>query len=46
MLHQVKFSSEDWGTCPLRSQHNASVATDLGLIFVSVILQDTYPYRH
>ena len=41
----LKFSSEDCGTCHRMSHYDASVAEELGLEFVSVMLQDTDTYR-
>jgi hypothetical protein len=41
----LKFSSEDCGTCHRMSHYDASVAEELGLAFVSVMLQDTETYR-
>ncbi len=41
----LKFSSEDCGTCHRMSHYDASVAEELGLDFVSVMLQDTETYR-
>jgi len=41
----LKFSSEDCGTCHRMSHYDAKVAEDLGLGFVSVMLQDTDTYR-
>ena len=40
-----KFSSEDCGTCHRMSNYDARVAEELGLEFVSVLLQDTDTYR-
>jgi hypothetical protein len=45
MLHVLKFSSEDCGTCHRMSNYDARVAEELGLQFVSVLLQDTHTYR-
>jgi hypothetical protein len=44
-LTLLKFSSEDCGTCHRMSHYDARVAEDLGLEFVSVMLQDTDTYR-
>ena len=44
-LTVLKFSSEDCGTCHRMSNYDARVAEDLGLQFVSVLLQDTHTYR-
>lgn len=44
-LTLLKFSSEDCGTCHRMSHYDASVAEELGLEFVSVMLQDTDTYR-
>ena len=41
----LKFSSEDCGTCHRMSNYDAKVAEELGLTFVSVMLQDTNTYR-
>lgn len=41
----LKFSSEDCGTCHRMSHYDAKVAEELGLDFVSVMLQDTETYR-
>jgi hypothetical protein len=41
----VKFSSEDCGTCHRMGHYDAKVAEELGLAFVSVMLQDTDTYR-
>ncbi|MFN7229035.1 MAG: thioredoxin family protein [Synechococcaceae cyanobacterium] len=41
----LKFSSEDCGTCHRMSNYDARVAEELGLAFVSVMLQDTDMYR-
>ena len=41
----LKFSSEDCGTCHRMSHYDAKVAEELGLTFVSVMLQDTETYR-
>jgi len=41
----VKFSSEDCGTCHRMGHYDAKVAEELGLLFVSVMLQDTDTYR-
>jgi len=45
MLHVLKFSSEDCGTCHRMSHYDASVCVELGCTFVSVMLQDTEVYR-
>jgi hypothetical protein len=44
-LTLLKFSSEDCGTCHRMSHYDAKVAEELGLSFVSVMLQDTDTYR-
>lgn len=44
-LTLLKFSSEDCGTCHRMSHYDAKVADELGLAFVSVMLQDTETYR-
>ena len=44
-LTVLKFSSEDCGTCHRMSHYDAKVAEELGLVFVSVMLQDTDTYR-
>ena len=44
-LKVLKFSSEDCGTCHRMSHYDARVAEELGLAFVSVMLQDTDTYR-
>ena len=44
-LTVLKFSSEDCGTCHRMSNYDARVAEELGLQFVSVLLQDTHTYR-
>jgi hypothetical protein len=44
-LTVLKFSSEDCGTCHRMSHYDARVAEELGLAFVSVMLQDTVTYR-
>ena len=41
----LKFSSEDCGTCHRMSHYDGKVAEELGLGFVSVMLQDTETYR-
>ena len=41
----LKFSSEDCGTCHRMSHYDSKVAEELGLGFVSVMLQDTETYR-
>jgi hypothetical protein len=45
MLHVLKFSSEDCGTCHRMSHYDAAVCDELGCTFVSVMLQDTDLYR-
>jgi len=45
MLHVLKFSSEDCGTCHRMSHYDAPVCAELGCTFVSVMLQDTQHYR-
>ena len=44
-LTVLKFSSEDCGTCHRMSHYDAKVSEELGLVFVSVMLQDTDTYR-
>ena len=44
-LTLLKFSSEDCGTCHRMSHYDGRVAEELGLEFVSVMLQDTATYR-
>ena len=44
-LTLLKFSSEDCGTCHRMSHYDAKVAEELGVGFVSVMLQDTDTYR-
>jgi len=44
-LSVLTFSSEDGGTCHRMSNDDAKVAEDLGLEFISVMLQDTDTYR-
>jgi hypothetical protein len=44
-LTVLKFSSEDCGTCHRMSNYDSRVAEELGLEFVSVLLQDTDTYR-
>ncbi len=43
-LSLIKFSSEDCGTCHRMSHYDSIVAEELGLIFVSVMIQDTAIY--
>ena len=43
-MHLIKFSSEDWA-CHRMSHYDSAVAQELGLEFVSVMLQDTVAYR-
>jgi hypothetical protein len=45
MLHVLKFSSEDCGTCHRMSHYDELVCSELGCSFVSVMLQDTDTYR-
>ena len=45
MLHVLKFSSEDCGTCHRMSHYDAVVSEELGCSFISVMLQDTNLYR-
>ncbi|MGB7563785.1 MAG: thioredoxin family protein [Prochlorococcaceae cyanobacterium] len=45
MATVLKFSSEDCGTCHRMAHYDAKVASELGLEFVSVMLQDTVSYR-
>lgn len=44
-LTVLKFSSEECGTCHRMSHYDARVVEELGLAFVSVMLQDTATYR-
>ncbi len=44
-LTLLKFSSEDCGTCHRMSHYDSIVSEELGLIFVSVLLQDVQIYR-
>jgi len=44
-MHLIKFSSEDCGTRHRMSHYDSAVAQELGLEFVSVMLQDTVAYR-
>lgn len=44
-LTVLKFSSEDCATCHRMGNYDAKVAEELGLGFVSVMLQDTDTYR-
>ncbi len=44
-IHVLKFSSEDCGTCHRMSHYDSKVVEELGLEFISVILQDTQTYR-
>jgi hypothetical protein len=44
-LTDLKFSSEECGTCHRMSNYDAKVAEELGLAFISVMLQDTEVYR-
>lgn len=41
----IKFSSEDCGICHKMSFYDQKVATELGLDFVDVKMQDTATYR-
>lgn len=41
----IKFSSEDCGICHKMSFYDEKVATELGLEFISVKMQDTQTYR-
>tara|TARA_B100000579_G_scaffold315270_1_gene264723 strand:+ start:3832 stop:4146 length:315 start_codon:yes stop_codon:yes gene_type:complete len=41
----LKFSSEDCGTCHRMSFFDSKVASELGIEFISVKLQDTITYR-
>jgi len=41
----IKFSSEDCGICHKMSFYDQKVATELGLEFVDVKMQDTVTYR-
>ena len=41
----IKFSSEDCGTCHRMSFFDSKVASELGIEFISVKLQDTVTYR-
>jgi hypothetical protein len=44
-LSLIKFSSEDCGICHKMAFYDEKVATELGLDFVSVKMQDTVTYR-
>lgn len=44
-LAVVKFSSEDCGICHKMSFYDQKVATELGLDFIDVKMQDTATYR-
>ncbi len=44
-LTVIKFSSEDCGICHKMSHYDQKVATELGLDFVDVKMQDTATYR-
>jgi hypothetical protein len=44
-LTVLKFSSEDCGTCHRMSNYDAKVAEEMGLAFISVLLQDIATYR-
>ncbi|MEB3358825.1 MAG: thioredoxin family protein [Synechococcales bacterium] len=44
-LTVIKFSSEDCGICHKMSFYDQKVATELGLDFVDVKMQDTATYR-
>ncbi len=44
-LSLIKFSSEDCGTCHRMSHYDQTVANQLGLDFLNVLLQDTTAYR-
>ena len=45
MLHVLKFSSQDCGTCHRMSHYDAAVCDELGCTLISVMLQDTELYR-
>ena len=45
VMHVIKFSSEDCGTCHRMSHYDNAVAQELGCDFLSVMLQDTEAYR-
>jgi len=45
MLHLLKFSSEDCGTCHRMSYCDEQICTELGCSFVCVMLQDIETYR-
>ena len=44
-IHVLKFSSEECGTCHRMSHYDSKVCGELGLSFISVMLQDTDTYR-
>jgi hypothetical protein len=44
-LSLIKFSSEDCGICHKMSFYDQKVATELGLDFIDVKMQDTPTYR-
>lgn len=44
-LSLIKFSSEDCGICHKMSFYDRKVATELGLDFIDVKMQDTATYR-
>ena len=44
-LSILKFSSEDCGTCHRMSHYDSKVSEELGLTFISFILQDIDVYR-
>jgi hypothetical protein len=44
-LSLVKFSSEDCGICHKMAFYDEKVATELGLAFIDVKMQDTATYR-
>ncbi|WP_320674631.1 thioredoxin family protein [Prochlorococcus sp. MIT 1341] len=44
-IQVLKFSSEECGTCHRMSHYDSKVIEELGLNFISVMLQDTQTYR-
>ena len=44
-LALIKFSSEDCGTCHRMSHYDSTVTSELGCLFINVMLQDTVTYR-
>ena len=45
VMHLLKFSSEDCGTCHRMSHYDAKVSEELGCSLITVMLQDTETYR-